>query len=251
MRNLKTLRALIERPQTRLVSVDVFDTLLLRDTIPEPVRFRAISELQHAAICNEGNSEIGPLAWYRLRQEAARTVYFTKTPKFGAREASWHEIFHVLLATGGVPANQTNLDSCLEIELQYESQRLRLNKPLWQLLRAAQAQGKPVVFISDMYLNASCIGELINRALGHVADLKIYSSAEFGFGKSSGEIFRVAANEASVRFDQMVHCGDNRHADFEVPSSLGISACYLPRPLTWRLISSGRTFWFNRQVPPL
>lgn len=248
---LDQLQRSVQDPQTQVVSVDVFDTLLLRDTIPESARFKAISALQANVLNDLAAVEISPTSLYLLRREAARTVYWTKTRRSGGREASWREIFQLMFDSLGVPVDEKWFALCAAQELRYEQERLRLNWPLSELLKDAQDRGKAVVCMSDMYLSSEQIKHLIDTSAGCEQGLPIYSSADHGFGKGCGALYRKLAGDYSSEFPQIFHCGDNWYSDFIVPQSLGIRAQFLPRTKTWRMARKMRSYIFDLALPAL
>lgn len=250
-KSLGQLRNAFQHPAIRIVSVDVFDTLLLRDTTPEPARFLEVAGLQAGALSEALGRPVPAIDLYLLRRDAARTVYATKTPLDGGREATWREIFELVFEALVLPAEDPLLQLCAEIELDYERARLKLNVSLIELLEAARKAGKTVVCLSDMYLPSAQIRCLIDKVAQRDLSLTVYSSADFGSGKASGALFRRLANDYGVEYSQIAHCGDNWHADVHVPRSLGIRAQFLPRPFSWRLARKARSFWFGRALPAL
>lgn len=248
---LNNLRSHCEDPEVRVVSVDVFDTLLLRDTMPESTRFKEIAELQSRAINEATNSDVSPLDFFLLRREAARTVYTTKKRVKNAREATWREIYDLVFLSLEIPASHHLFELCNQVELNYEKKRLTLNTKLNNLLVSAGLANKRVICLSDMYLPSDQIKYLIDCTIGHETSYEVYSSADYGYGKGCGALFHQMAAISGADLSEIVHCGDNRITDYEVPSSLGVRAIYMPRSGWWRMARSARSYWFQRSFPSL
>jgi len=231
--------------------VDVFDTLLLRDTSPEPARFKKISELQAKALNQKLGLRLTSTDFYLLRREAARVAYGTRRVRNGGREATWLEIFGLMFKAMGLEHSKDALELCAAIELRFEKESLTLNTALCRQLDVALQLGKHVVCLSDMYLSSEQIRKLIDEVAGQELGVKVYSSADFGFGKGSGALFHRLAEDYAVDFSAIFHCGDNYFADFQVPHSLGIRACLLPRSMTWRFMRKAKCYYFNRRLQVL
>lgn len=240
-----------EDASVSVISVDVFDTLLLRTSKPEFDRFYEISERQADVIGRYGHPPPDANDLYLLRRETARIAYRMRPAAFGAREARWDEIFQLMLASLGVAQAEGLLKACLAEELSYESQCLFWNSALGRILERAAARGKTIVALSDMYLTANAIRELIEVAAPGQINLQVYSSADFGFGKASGRLFHQLAAELDVQPAEIAHVGDNYYSDFAVPRSLGVRAHYLPRPFWWRVVRRIRTFTTHLEYPAL
>lgn len=241
----------LQDTEIKVISVDVFDTLLFRNTAPEAQRFKQISKLQVDALNAEGSFKIAPIDFYLLRRECARTAYYTRTPSYGAREANWNEIMGLMFSWAGIPPEPHWFSLCAEVEMTFEVENLFLNKNLLKLLESASDQDKSTVCLSDMYLTSGQISQLIDRVAGRKLNLSVISSADHGYGKGCGELFQHLARQYQVPLSSIFHCGDNAFSDFEVPRSLGIKAHFTPRNLPWRAVRKTRSYLFNRSLPCL
>ena len=248
---MKEIQGAIENSAIKVISVDVFDTLLFRNTKPELHRFKDISKRQAQVVQNMGFPEITAADFYLLRRESARIAYTVRAPVHGAREANWREILSLVFANLGVDPEPTLLAACEAEEIQYESDNLSWNRSLGAQLKRAEESGKQVVCLSDMYLPARVISQLINNVAGHDTGFYVYSSADYGYGKASGKMFERLAKEKDVLFREIVHIGDNYHADYQVPQSIGVNAIHYPRSAGWRLAHRFNQFIFNRSLSSL
>jgi FMN phosphatase YigB (HAD superfamily) len=226
-------RALALSPEVKVVSVDVFDTLLLRTTRPEEQRFEDIAGRQLAALGAAGHQlATTPRELLILRLQSARDAKRNTQPVMGDREASYDEIAGPLLDALGLSRDLVPL--LLEREIEYEAANLFPNELLIEILKGARQSGKRVICLSDMYLSKRDIGELLRRrAVGFAPDA-IYVSAEFGYGKASGHLYREVARQENAEPAAIAHCGDNRHADVQMARAQGLGAVHAPRPLSWR-----------------
>ena len=90
-------------------------------------------------------------------------------------------------------------------------------------------QGERVVLISDMYLPSDIIRSMLEVCDERVAQCPIYVSCEVGSSKHTGKLFRHVADEEKVSFSNWYHVGDNWHADYRKPRSMGIKSTLYAR----------------------
>lgn len=244
------LRRALDRPEVRLVSFDVFDTLLLRNTKPEPARFREIAQEQHKALIQAGRQPPPADDLFFARLQAAHIAYACAPLKEGERDATWQSILELMmrgLGWGAEPAREAR-DIFTRVELDYEAVNLRPNRPLVDMLARAASRGLRLVFLSDMYLDAGQIGELISRLAPDFSWDRGYASCEVGLTKRGGGLFRHVLGEEGVDADRVVHVGDDPKGDLATPRRLGITAVAAPRPPWWRMMRQARLRRFYRAM---
>lgn len=102
-----------------------------------------------------------------------------------------------------------------------------------------RSKGYRIMFISDMYLSSSFLGEIL-KDLGFMQeDDKLYVSCECGAEKYDGGLFRFVKEHERVSYHRWHHYGDNKFGDFKVPRKLGIHATlikheYTPYQCYWK-----------------
>lgn len=226
----------------KVFSVDLFDTLLLRDLDPEPKRFHDIAERwAQLADCREHCLKVNAI--FEARWQCAKVAYRAAEPRYGVREATLSDILRLQLLALGLP--ERLLREVFELELAYEASVLSPNPAVIALCRAAREIGCRVVIVSDMYLQTEDITRLLDHhGLAELADA-IYVSAAFGFSKRSGHLFRHLLREEAVTPAEVLHIGDHPHSDHTAPRALGIEAYWLPRPLPWRSLAYLRDIVFR------
>lgn len=230
---------------TKVVSVDVFDTLLLRGTKPESARFLDIGRRHLHAL--KGHGAATSLTHYDLlikRLAAARAAYRNARLVDGVREPNYRYIANIQLRSMGLTPTDDIVSQMLELELEYEASVLKPNRTLVNILKAAKHAGKRVICVSDMYLGAGDIERLVRQSgIGFID--KVYSSSDFGFGKASKRLFESVLELEGVEPSMFVHCGDNAFSDFRNAVDLGIDAYHVPRAWNWRLADKARKQMFN------
>ena len=217
----------------RLISVDVFDTLLLRGTRPEMARFARVAQMQAKALAARGVA-VDADALYAARLVAARTAYRVIRTVEGEREGHLDLIFAMVARAVGLDPALAALLS--DVEFESELEELVGNRPLAEALARQRAAGCRVVFASDMYLPAATIAGLIGRLLPDLVLDGGYSSADRGVTKRGGGLFRVLLAEEGVAPGEVLHLGDSELADVATPRAMGIHVLHTPRPAGWRRV---------------
>ena len=217
-------------PGIDVLSLDVFDTLLLRDHRSELERFTDIAEAFAARLAAD-DPAAAPSARACLvaRVMAAATAYRVTAAVDGCREGRHADILAETVALLRLPPGQAA--TLAEAELAVETAQLRLSAFAMRLVELARHAGKRVVLISDMYYPASHIATLL-AACGcdPAAFDAIWSSADTVRNKRSGTLYPVVAAELAVPPGRILHLGDSFGSDFAAAVSAGLQAIHLPVP---------------------
>ena len=231
-----------------MVSVDIFDTLFLRTTLPERVKFGKFGEEKAKLLeAKARGKKVTSRYLHLLRTYAARIAYRNRRLIHGAREATLDEIYDVMFACISadldiLPGEVGVLHKQFrDIELALENDDLRVNHQLKEILAYASNNGKKVIAISDMYLSHDDVKKLLtSKGVWDFFD-HVYVSSEFGFGKASGSLFDEVLSRHELLPCQVTHIGDNWLSDYQVPKEKGIFACHYPRSFFWRALRRLRT----------
>lgn len=209
-----------------LVSVDLFDTLLLRDHCCERRRFLKIARRAATALEAAG-WRVTVEALYRSRLDAHRLAYRALDWDRPQGDAPLARIHHLQTTVLGLPAEAAA--ALGGAELAFEAASLHPNRRLLRRLAAFRARGKRVIAISDMYLPRAFLCELLDRvAPGHPVDA-VYCSAEFNLTKRSSRLFGAVLEREGVAPGRVLHLGDDRRADLEMARTAGLQSRWLPR----------------------
>lgn len=232
---LHKIAELLHTSEIRVFSIDVFDTLLLRECKSEIARFREIAKLVHQAF-----PEISSRNFFQARVLAHRLAYQLTKPVQGCREVAFGSIYRLI---GAIlqEYDAIRLATMQEIELSYETSHLRLNPNIRKLLEIAHMRNIRIIAVSDMYLNCDALAQIINNFLPPGMLNEIYSSADFGISKVSGLLWDEVLRREQVSPQEILHLGDNPVADFEMPyircgitSVLLLRSALYNRYIRWR-----------------
>jgi FMN phosphatase YigB (HAD superfamily) len=216
--NLELLRALVVRADVDLLSLDVFDTLLLR-RVARPVDVFAVlgRRLADAGRLPRG---VGAPTFAVLRREAetrarARAVAAGRGPEVGLRA-----VYAEFPDSFGPP------EEFVREELRCEKTLVFPDPAVVDLVARARAHGTRVVLTSDTYFSAAHVEYLLGGCLPDAPE-RIFTSSDHGTGKGS-DLFDVVLDHLDVEPHRAVHAGDNEAADVARPRTLGLHVVHLP-----------------------
>ena len=226
---VKEARRLLDSGAVELLSLDIFDTLLLREWSSELERFEEAAVFQHRRFPGIPERDL-----YEARALAHHLAYQSVPPVQGCREASAERIFTVMAQILGLPADA--VPALMEVELDYEAAHLRPNPVILDLAATARKREIPVIAVSDMYWGGKALSSLLERLLPEGGGIrKVYSSSDFGVSKASGKLFDHVLRETGCSPEKILHAGDDMQADFLAPcAGKGIRCLRLPRSVLYR-----------------
>jgi len=233
----RQLSRLVEKNQVKTITVDIFDTVLLRKIYPEDRQFLLHAKEAVVIIQNHLDVDIDPFYFYSLRKYCRSIIDDTKAWNGLEREARIQEIFGLLIETLTQKyeitlqseEKQVIINELIEKELDIEKKNLRLNSPLVEALRSIKSQGIRVFFLSDMYLSCDHVKGLLDHFGASDVFDDGFCSSDFGYGKSRGKLFLHLKKENLIPGFYLInnlHVGDNEISDYRAPRILGVCAVH-------------------------
>lgn len=217
-----------------LISVDIFDTLLLRDSTSEIKRFSLIAEEQCKYLNQIYGTNLTRQDLLAARLSGTKISYRASNIVNGCREGSINDIYKVAARALGLPHGAAQ--ELVQLEIDHEKRVLTLNTGLLNLLREYKSKGVRCIMISDMYLHASHIKELVAALIPDYLDIfdEVYSSADSTVSKASQKIFPLIGEILNVSPEKWLHMGDAIKGDYSSPLAQKMKSIYLPIPLEIR-----------------
>ena len=230
----------------KLVSFDIFDTLLFRKTNDPETIFDLVGR------------HFGIHGFRRLRMdeqnEASRRVYAEKQYP----HADINEIYEVLAEHEEIAVDWEEVK---EYEIQMEKDALVANQEMLEIFRYAKDSGKRVVATSDMYLLADTLKDVL-EANGFIGFDYVYCSADEHKAKFNRELFELVASREKIPYADILHIGDKVRDDGEYPAGYGIQTFIYERNVDLNkvqnvpsseidnglykiLCDEDRDFWYN------
>jgi FMN phosphatase YigB (HAD superfamily) len=216
-----------------MVSVDVFDTTLLRNNKGQRRRFAEVAIALSQKLSREGHTfDVGLLFELRLAIHGlAYQAVAIERPDGDAMLEQMQKIQSVLLGI-----NPSCIMHMQEAEIEVERRSLGVNRQLINWLIAMRAAGKRVIAISDTYLPADTVNALIFEKTGGTTIERAYVSSDLGLTKRTGRLFANVAAIEGIPLARMLHCGDHPSSDVAMPRAAGMQAVILPVPGVKRVI---------------
>jgi FMN phosphatase YigB (HAD superfamily) len=242
-RRLKPALDAIAAGRVKLLSIDVFDTLLWRK-VPEPKDVFLVLG-QQLADAGKLAPHISPVMFAELRAKAETTAREKRQAATGSREVVLADIYAqmpgFLFAAGVKPADSAAAEvACEEI-------LMTSDHDLLTLVEMAKAKGIAVWLISDTYFSSAEITKFMARSrwkgLGPVDRLIV--SCEAGRPKWR-DLFDHLLIEAKVRPAEWLHIGDNIDADVVPCQRLGIGHLHYDK---WMFSSRAKTREVRSALP--
>lgn len=128
-------------------------------------------------------------------------------------------------------------------EMDWEEMVLRANPELKQVYDYAKEQGKKIIIASDMYLPTEFIAKIL-RKNGFDGWDKLYVSGDIGKLKSRGSLWWHLLSNTNISANKILHIGDNEKSDFAAPKTLGIKVYLYNKLFEQYLRNSKRNEYF-------
>lgn len=204
-----------------LLSTDIFDTVLLRDSTTESERF-AMAARRSARLL-----DIDPDVLIRLRWQMHDNAYRAVAVGRPEGEASLAVICSTMATALGLDDEASDLMRRVEVDSDIE--RLRPNRQLLSVLERAAWSGMRVVAVSDTYYSEADLWRMLDAVVGCHRIAAVYSSADLKLTKHAGGIFAEVARRERVTPERILHVGDSLEADIRKATAASWVSTHLPR----------------------
>lgn len=192
--------------QAKLITFDIFDTLLFRKTNNPEIVFDIVGK------------HFGIHGFRKLRMDTQQNKSVELLEKYNYPHANMEEIYRALAENTDIAINWEEVK---EYEIQVEKDALVANKELLEIFLYAKRLGKRVVAVSDMYLMADTLKDILAvHGFGEID--YVYCSADERKAKFSKELFEHVAKKENIPYKDILHIGDKERDDGEYPASFGI-----------------------------
>lgn len=212
----------------RVVSCDVFDTLLHRDHRSESRRFGDIAALAAQRLAREHRIERHPAQIRHARVTVQRHAYRAldlACPTGDVRFADLVDAMARILALDEPAARILH-----EAEIAVERAQLSANDALLAWLAGQARAGCRVIAISDTYHQACTIAALLGAlAPGHPIE-RVNTSADHNATKRTGALFGSVLRAEGLAPQDVLHIGDDHRADVAMARAAGLQTLQIVRP---------------------
>ena len=220
-RILATARFVAGFASARVVSFDVFDTLIVRKVAAPRDVFLHLASAQPFAAWGLAHEA---LAVERI--EAERTARLRGHAARGSTEVTLHEIHAALAERLGRPAS--DVAAMVGAERLVERALCVAHPYLRRWFERARADGKRLWVVSDTYHEAAFIEELLRGCGFDMDGVVLAVSSEARASKGEGRLFQQLLAAHDVRPDEVLHVGDHPTSDDARPRALGCATVLHP-----------------------
>lgn len=201
----------------KLISVDIFDTLLLR-AVAKPID---IFEKVWEDVLKEDKAltELNPSEYKKLRVEMERRA---------RNEAENREVTLSQIYQQYPSYIVEDIEGLRHLEIQKEEEYCYRNDEIWEWIKNAYEKGIKIVLLSDMYLSNLEIRRILEKNNIDISCFEhIIISNEHHCNKQNGELYQVLMQYyPELKAKDILHIGDNKNSDYEQPLKLGINAFF-------------------------
>lgn len=202
----------------KVISIDVFDTLLLRAVDNPREVFEYMYEISPGSFPKHINKE----DWRELRTRVEAVAKKKIIDEQGDGELTLGEIY------SHIPSKLFDSKVLMDLEIECEKELCYLNPEIIDFIIDIYSEKKyKIVLTSDMYLGKDIIQNiLVDKGLNINFVDAIYVSSEYGASKKRKNLFTIMMDDQSVNPCEVIHIGDSLDNDIKPSIELGMNCYY-------------------------
>lgn len=217
------------------VSLDIFDTLVFRNTHFPNELFSNILPLNQDIY-----HSLSDVEFKTLREQAEISA------RNGEKQ---HEDITLEQIYAQLPISLELQTALIQHELKAEKHNAVLNLKLIRLIEDLLTLNVCIVLISDMYLSVKQIRDTFFN-FETLVELPLFVSSECHVTKQSGKLFGYVAERMSIDKSRWLHVGDNLDADVRSAQASGIHAIHFNSQLNfWRIRDAEKRLFQVNYMP--
>jgi HAD superfamily hydrolase (TIGR01549 family) len=156
----------------------------------------------------------------RIPLEEARTFVKCEYDKIGKERLEWYDLSYWI--------RKLKLKISSEELLNSFKERIRIFPEVTETLQVFKEKGFRLIILSNARREFLDL-ELKETDISHFFERTFSSTSDFRLTKKTGDIYLKVCNVCGVSPSELVHVGDDRHFDFDIPQKLGIKTFHLDR----------------------
>lgn len=207
----KEIKFLSLNKEIKVVSFDLFDTLIIRN-VPTPEDVFELVQIRYRRIHPDKKFEIDFAVLRRNAEKLARK----KNKENGKKEITLEEIYACMQSV-----DEAAKKELLQIEIEAECNVCQPNYEVKAFFEQLIKQGYSVIITSDMYLPETVIKDILKKC-GYSSYEALYLSSKYRETKSAGTLFDRILSDFQIESSQLLHIGDHCRADYWIPKQKGI-----------------------------
>ena len=226
----------------KIISFDIWDTIIKRKCHPEEIKLATARYivLKYENKLKEKYKNIYEILKKRDEIEA-KECKENKENGFD-EECRILDVFKILEKE--IFEEEINIEEeLLKEEIEQEKKVIYINPEILPIFE--KYKDLKMYCISDFYMSADNLKELLDYLKLPVKIEKIYSSADYLLNKRSGNLYKKAEEEIGIKPEEHIHVGDNQYSDIDMANSLGIETIKTTKTEFDFTPEKGRNFNFN------
>ena len=203
----------------KIISFDIWDTIIRRKCHPEEIKLATARYivLKYENKLKEKYKNIYEIL--KKRDEIEAKECKKNKEKGFDEECRILDVFKILEKE--IFEEEINIEEeLLKEEIEQEKKVIYINPEILPIFE--KYKDLKMYCISDFYMSADNLKELLDYLNLPVKIEKIYSSADYLLNKRTGNLYKKAEEELGIKPEEHIHVGDNQYSDIEMANSLGI-----------------------------
>lgn len=213
--NFDRLMECIREEKIKVVSFDIFDTLLIRPVSRPTDLFRLIEK------------KTGEIDFGERRRAAEKFARASLEEVKGEIEIT--DIYNEYMERFCI--GQERAAYLEKIEIQTEWEALECRNSIKTIYNAVSQLGKEIIITSDMYLSKAFLEKVLIKN-GYMSHEQLFVSSDIKKTKKKGTLYEYITRcyeERDICRDNIFHIGDNFANDVERAKKIGWKAFYYPK----------------------
>ena len=226
----------------KIISFDIWDTIIKRKCHPEETKL-ATARYIVLKYNNELKDEYKNIYEILKRRDEIEAEECKKNKEKGFdEECRILDVFKILEKE--IFNKEMNIEEeLLKEEIEQEKRVIFINPEILPIFE--KYKDLKMYCISDFYMSAESLKELLDYLNIPVKIEKIYSSADYLLNKRTGNLYKKAEEELGIKPEDHIHVGDNQYSDIEMANSLGIETIKTTKTEFDFVPEKGRKFNFD------
>ncbi len=223
----------MEKRQCRLLTLDVWDTVIRRKCSPDEIKLKTAEEFlrRYGTACCK---KLSAAKTAQLRLACEKRIGDSCRQNGYDDEYEIHDVFYMWcdrMLHGSKERTMQIAAQLYQFELENELKQAYLDPGILAFLDGIEYER--LALVSDFYAGKDFVLPILEQC-GFTKKLDaVYISCECFYNKRSGRLFDYVYEKEQMDLKQWIHIGDNGYSDVEVPKKKGITAVhYLPEKET-------------------
>jgi predicted HAD superfamily hydrolase len=233
---------LIEEGTIKVLSLDIFDTLLWRK-VPLPIDVFSLlgRKLKSEGYLIDALPQEAFLE-FRVKAESLARIQKAKATNDRSTEVTLKEIYwqlngifnritieEMVAGKNGI-INESDIDDLVKLEIESEKKFLLYDQEILKLIQFAKEKNVKVTLVSNTYFEKEHILKFLTFEdvdLDSYVD-QLFLSSEYEISKNQG-LFSKVIEHFNVHSQAILHIGDNEEADIKAAKRFGLLTLYFPK----------------------